>query len=414
MKKILLIVRSFSKVGPQPLRFQMIAGFLKSKYEIHILEIHHQKEVTIFENGIWLHKIKYSFPGIFLNPDFNKKNDIKEQNVLKIYRFKSRVKKIIRNFFFPDTLIFEKNNLTEKVNDLIEVQGFYAVVASGFPFTMLILSKTIKKKFPDVKFIYDIGDPFYKNSQNGYLKDKLAKLFERKYLKYVDKLVVTDKMILRHYLYYFGDVLRKDQVEVVQMGVSSEFLESFDSSLKIGKSCGPSGVLRLVYAGQLYTKLREPFELYKAVNKLSEQGGIQSIKLDMFGSFSDLFKTSTKQNPCIYFKGIVSNKEIIEAYFNCDIIVFLDNAYGMQTPGKIFEVSVIGRPVLFISDAKNSSALEIVKELKHVYPCKNECDSIVDAIKSVNCKIDFSIIQKIRKDFSWENRAVQYANLINQ
>jgi glycosyltransferase involved in cell wall biosynthesis len=391
----------------------MIAEFLKYKYEIHVLEIQHKADVTIFENGIWFHKIEYSCIGKFINPDVNITADLPIFNARRSSGLKSRLKKHIRKIFFPDTVIFEKNKLIRKVKELLCLYNINTVIASGFPFTTMILSETVKKDFPAVRFIYDVGDPFYKNSQNGLMRDWFAKLFERKYLKHIDKLVVTNKSTFQHYLDNFGDVINPCQFAIIQMGVPRELLELVNEKFSQKRDSLNNNELRLVYAGQLYAKLREPYELYRAVAKWNSLKEQRKIALDMYGSFRDVFKTGVNDNLSIFFKGKVSNKEIIEAYYNSDVIIFLDNAWGLQTPGKVFEVAAVGRPVLFISDHKNSPAKEIVQDLDHFYYCKNNCDLIIETIRKIRvCPVSDSI-SEIRNRFSWQTRADQYAELIN-
>jgi glycosyltransferase involved in cell wall biosynthesis len=391
----------------------MITEFLKQKFEIHVLEIHHEADKTIFENGIWLHKIEYSDFGKLLNPDVNITADFPNLKGKLVSGLKSRFKKLIRKLFFPDTVIFEKNRLIRKVKEFLRSNDIHTVIASGFPFTTMILSATVKKDFPSVRFIYDVGDPFYKNSQNGLIRDWLAKLFERKYLKYIDKLVVTNNATFQHYSDHFGDVINPCQVAIIQMGVPRELLELVNEKFSQKRDSFNNNELRLVYAGQLYTKLREPYELYKAIAKWNCTKDQRKITLDMYGSFSDVFKTGVNDDLSIFFKSKASNKEIIEAYYNNDVIIFLDNAWGLQTPGKVFEVAAVGRPVLFISDHENSPAKEVVKDLGHFYYCKNKCDLIIETIRKIKKNPDIGSIDEIRKRFSWQTRADQYASLIN-
>jgi glycosyltransferase involved in cell wall biosynthesis len=412
MHKVLFIACSFSKGGPQALRFQRIIEFLKDDVEIHVLEIHHENETTIYENGYWKHSLEYSWAGKFLHSRFKLIDASGTVGKISTRFLKSRLKKSIRKRFFPDTFITEKGRLIKKAVWLINLHSYSTVVASGFPFTTMIISKTIKHYFPTVRFIYDIGDPFYNNSQNGFFRNWRAKIFERNYLKFVDKLVVTNNVTLQHYLNHFGDIIKPEQIEIVQQGVPFEFLSILDKPEVTRNIIRSGGELQLMYAGQLYLKLREPFQLYNSVIKWNKDDNQQKIRLDMYGAISDIFKISGQNESAINFKGRIGNSEVLAAYSNCDIIVFIDNAYGIQTPGKVFEVSAIGKPVLFISDHENSPAYEVVKDFKHIYFCNNKMNSIIEAIKAVNLVVDKELIQKVREQFSWRNRASQYFQLL--
>lgn len=413
-RNILFIVCSFTKWGSQSYRFQNIINILKSSYNVHVLEVNHNNSSSVLANGFWVHSVEFSWIGKLLH---SKKNPLESNNNLttkfKIRLIKARFKKNIHKIFFPDTFIFEKKRLNHKIYVLIEKYKFEIIIASGFPFTTMILSKTVKKNYPNLNFIYDIGDPFYKNALNGSLKDILARYFERRYLKHIDKLIVTNEATKNHYLLHFNDVIKKDQIFIVQQGVPNQVLQTLEAN-EIYKEAENSqkNELILVYAGQLYFKFRDPFQLYEAINSWNKQIKTKTLRLILYGAISDVFKPVQKSNSYINFKGRVSNQQVIEGYFRSDIIVFLDNAFGLQTPGKIFEVAAIGKPVLFVSDHKNSPAYEIVKDFKHIYFCENKKEKIIDTLKIINLKVNNEIIQNIRTSFSWFNRAKQFIEII--
>jgi glycosyltransferase involved in cell wall biosynthesis len=413
MNKILFVVRSFSKNGPQPLRFQKILEYLKKENEVHVLEIHHNKEISKFENGIWHHWMEYSPLGKQINPKSELKPNLLNSSNNARVNIKARIKKCIRKLFFPDTVIFEKKRLRRKVIELIKIHNYDSIIASGFPFTTMVLSEIVKKNFPTIQFIYDIGDPFYNNSQNGIIKDYFAKKFELKYLKNIDKLVVTNNLTRQHYLTNFGRVISSGQIVIIQQGVTIE--SPLIQNNKEYSTIAPGSVvdLKLVYAGQLYIKLREPFHLYNAIERWNGQTKFPKIELQMYGSISNVFKPVIKHSSRILFFDNVSNSEVIEAYLKSNIIVFLDNAFGMQTPGKVFEVAAVGKPILFISDHRNSPAYEVVKDFNHIYLCNNNSDAIIDTIRSIKLDVDNDSVQKIREEFSWRSRAEQYSRLLN-
>lgn len=395
----------------------MLTANLRDNFEIHVLEIDHDNKGMSFENGIFIHRIKYSFIGKFLNPRISKSEpmpQIRKQNKKKLIKLGSKLKKAIRNIFFPDTVVFEKRHLVEKTNFLINTFDFEIVIASGFPFTTLFLSKSIKTSFPSVRFIYDIGDPFFLNSQNGPIRNYFARKFENSYLRYIDTLVVNNSAIYKHYLTYFGEVVKSAQIRIIPMGAPISYIDSHNKSrIERNNYGGKINQIKVVYAGQFYRSLREPFELYKAINKINELDNETFVTLDIYGTFSGLFKPARGLDFCIFFKGYTSNDKIIEAYFNSDIIVFIDNAFGIQTPGKIFEIAVIGKPVLFISDHMQSSAYEAVKKFSHIFLCRNKEKDIAETISSIENKVDQDLINQVRNEFSWERRAKEYFDLIN-
>ncbi len=408
MDSILFIVRSYTKGGAQPLRFRKITELLKNKYDIHVLELNNKEEI-IFQSGITIHRIGYSKIGSLLNP--GSQNSVKIQNSNKSKKKPQKtfsyLKQLIRRFIFPDTLLFEKKKLGEKSIKIIKDNQINIVIGSAFPFTILKLSKYIKREINSIRFIYDIGDPFFGNAKNTRFKDWLANKYEKAYLPYIDHLVVTNQLTKDHYLYSYSNILNERQISIIEQGVDSIYLNKL-AIISNEKEMISKKTIELIYAGQFYKKLREPYELFKAIDNWNISKN-RFLKLSLYGSFSEIFKNTKSKN--IVFKGSFSNDQILGLYLKADIIVFLDNAYGMQTPGKIFELAPINKPILFISDHENSPAYEVVKDNDNIFKCMNESKSIETALKQFFLhRNSFQI--KDSKKYSWERKSFQYKTII--
>ena len=407
---LLFVVRSFSRTGAQPIRFRQILSHLAGHYDIHVLELTHGQEGVRNESGITIHSLGYSLPGRFFNRG-KIRSGSRDGTAGRSGKLKTVLTRLARNLLFPDSLITEGARLRREAVRLAAGLKCDVVVLSAFPFTVLLCINVLKRKTA-ARVILDVGDPFYKNSKNGFIRDKLAFAFENRYLKSVDRLIVTNAITRDHYLSNYT-FLRPEQVGVVSHGVSDSFIASVSGNEVIRAPERDRPVFRLAYAGQLYMKMREPFELYKAIWKLNDQSLSLPVRLDMYGSYNGEFLNCGPAAPFVSFKGLIAHDDLIKLYLDYDAIVFIDNAYGMQTPGKVFEIALINRPVLCIADRSDSPALSEISEYNHVVATGNRSDMIVSAIRKI-MSTEFSFRPpKDMQSFSWDSRSQEYKKIID-
>lgn len=407
---VLFVVRSYSRTGALPIRFRQIAGFLARQADVHVLELTHRREPVRAENGVTIHSIEYSRPGKIFNPE--KSWAITGTAGSSSYtRPLAVLKRLIRSMLFPDSVVTEAGPLRREVLKLTGEYRFSTVVLSAFPFSVLLCAKSLQRK-TDARVILDVGDPFYRNSTNGYIRDLLARRFERRNLKFVDRLVVSSEAIRQHYLENYS-FLAPEAVRTVAMGITESLLPASGPESAAGVPGSTDGTFRLVYAGHLYRKMREPFELYRAVSILNRDEGI-AVSLRMYGSFSSEFSAGFEHADGISFRGPVVHGDIAAVYGSADALVFIDNAYGLQTPGKIFEVAFVKRPVIFIADRDQSPARDFIRNLNHIIVVRNSAESIADAVRVImTMKPEYPSPEKVR-EFLWEKRAEEYSQILNE
>ena len=366
------------------------------------------------KKGLPYHSLKYSLPGRLLNRESNPSGRIpgKPGAPGRPAKLRSVVTAVVRALLFPDSVITEGGRIRREVLRLTKELRFDAVVLSAFPFTVMLSIRALKRK-TGAGIILDVGDPFYKNSKNGFIRDLLARSFEKRYLKHVDRLIVTNAVTRDHYLSTYKN-LRPEQVCIVPYGVSESFISAVISESGANTRKGNRADFSLVYAGQLYKGMREPFELYMAISVLNESDHARDVRLDMYGSYNTEFLNTGSAARHIHFRGQVAHEDLINVYLDADAVVFIDNAYGMQTPGKVFEISLINRPVLCIADRVQSPALEVLNDAGHIVMTSNKAEQIARAIRKI---IDSGMTfqnSAVPEEFSWAARAQQYKHILTE
>ncbi len=409
LKSVLFIVRSFSGTGAQPIRFRQIISHLAGGFNIHVLELTHGRSGVRVEDGITIHSLRYSLPGRIVNPHVAATGAVPLKSG-SYARPVAVIKRHIRSLFFPDTVITEAARLRREAVRLTSVYGFSAVVLSAFPFSVLLCAGALKRQ-AGTRIILDVGDPFYGNSRNGFIRDFLALRFERRHLRYIDSLIVTNEMTRNHYLRTFSHP-GAEAIHVIPMGISESLASGPDAGRVSPAFAGSAERFVLAYAGQLYRNLREPFELYRAVISLNSEPGA-GVELRMYGSFSREFSAGYGTDESVRFMGQVPHGSMGAVYGSAGAVVFIDNAYGMQTPGKVFEVILTGRPVLFITDRNESPSLEVIKGLSHVIISQNSAGMIAAAIRKIMVMTpEYPSGEQVSR-FLWEKRAAAYKEVLS-
>ncbi len=394
MSNILFIVRGFSFSGAQPLRFRNIVNYLSKNHDIHVLEFGNTNEEIRLNENLKVYRRKYSKIGKIFNR-FNDANLRKNNIQKKPKRIFILTFRFVKSLFIPDPFIIEYYNLKRNVVNLISKNRYDFIVGSGFPHTVMLMSSIVKKR--GIPFIYDIGDPFFGNAKNSYAKNFFLKMLEIFFLKKINLLIVTNEQTKNFYLDHYSFLANK--ISIVEQGIVLPNVVSVNNIENLISKKSYS----LIYAGQFYKKLREPFNLYAAIEEINEKD--KKFKLEIFGNISDIFKLQNSNY--INFSEYLPNNIIWEKFFLCDIVVFIDNAFGIQTPGKIFEVIASKKPVLFIYSNESTPAFSIAKTYPNIFFAENKKDKIISTLEIITREAQ-SIYNIDVEMFDWCNRAKDF------
>lgn len=262
------------------------------------------------------------------------------------------------------------------------------------PFSLLCLSAYIKREFPSAVLCVDMTDPILINVKYDKYPDFRKKQLQRleNQLMYVDYLVVLDNKIKE---YYKDKISMKGEVVVIEQG-TDKCMYSCQKYEK--KHLG----IKLLYAGKFYPEIRDPFNLYKAIDEL------ENIRFDIYGQISPCYLQFCSDRIC--YKGLINHKSLSEKYQECDMIVYIDNKSDYQVPGKLYEILSTDKPILFVTDIPDSPASISAKKYEGVFFCKNEVGDIVSVISKTLPVLQW-YYKRDCSDFSWEILLERFAFL---
>lgn len=380
-KNLLIISPLISVNAPQPARFRELISRWAPHFDITVLSFNTGREDIISRMGAKPALMEFSAAGRLLIGSRLKNRDKQRQGALPgstLHRsgFKELLKRIhINMLFFPDIFIVEYMKIKRHLFNLVREIQPETVIISTAPFTLMLLAGPLKRKFPEIRLVVDTGDPF-RGDSSSYSKRLLHRLFagklERKCLSAADLLVVPTLILKKHYLTSYEGIIPERKVEVIEIGISEIF-----NHIPNGRT-DRNPPIRMVNAGRFYKSLRDPSELYRAVSQFP----VGEVILKVFGNIQGRYKPPVS-DPRFFSGGAISSEQLAHEYDQSDMVIFLDNARGVQVPGKLYELLAVNRPVLYIYRDSASPSYDLVKGQDGVVMVQNNHRDIAAGIAQI-------------------------------
>jgi hypothetical protein len=407
MKELLIINVNIVGNNPQPIRIRNLVHEWQKSALITLVTMDNYGDEDLFPGeNVTVVRTPFSRLGnVMISKNIIASKEYVEAKKTLKRRSRDIVRKawrasIFYRLLFPDRYITELGNIVKQAGRLKkEGRNFDIVLISAAPFSLMKLGKKMKEFYPSATIMYDTGDPFYGNTTLLLVKPLrtvFAKRFERRNLAAYDLLVVPTQVLKDHYINYFGDVIDPSRIRVIEQGIEPAFSKiSPKENLK-------SGEIRLMYAGGLYKNLREPFELYKAI----EQYRACDLKLRIFGNIYQDFLPAPGEH--FYYGGSMGSEELLAEYNDCDATVFIDNLSGIQIPGKVIELLSIKRPILFIKGNPDSPTIPLVMGNHSVIMCENNALAICEGIDRLRESYGSFTYDDLPVNYFWPALAEKY------
>lgn len=274
-------------------------------------------------------------------------------------------------------------------------ENFEQIIISIAPFSNLKLCSEIRKGGYQGKIVLDIGDPLAGNLALDTNNQADLHKYEAEGLRYADSLLVTNQNTRNYYQtrYHFNG-----EVVVIPNGYwpySSSF--PFKINLTFEK-------ISAIYAGALYEKLRPIRPLLNA---------IKSYPVDMELVLISNHRPELNAKNIKYYPRM-NQVELQHYYEQANLLVYIDNAIGIQTSSKLFELLSLGKPILFLYSFQSENYLEAQK-YSWVHFIRNEESAITNFLtrdllgKHFEYQPDYSNV----KIYSWGETKNAYFKALN-
>ena len=137
------------------------------------------------------------------------------------------------------------------------------------------------------------------------------------------------------------------------------------------------------------------------------------MRLDIYGQ-NPIEYNFSKYSGAIVHHGMVNHDSILSAYLDSDLLVFIDNAYGFQLSGKIFELLGTTKHILFIYTEPDSDAMKLAKQYDGVTYCPNVASDIKQALNEIMRSKSRLEYKRDLSQHSWEKRAESFLEILRK
>ena len=328
-------------------------------------------------------------------------------------------KSIVSIFQWPDFSWTWVSAAKKKIIEIIKEEGEFDVVISvSHPFSSHLIARSIKKKYPNTRWILDNGDPFSlleeSKPNNFFLYRNLNKKIERHCINLSSYFCVTTNETKE--LYEELSPENSHKIKVIGPLLSKEAIDVFEGNHKREEK------VELVFSfiGTIYKNLRNPDYIIKIIDSAFEQEDGKVI-LNFYGETNDvdILNYETK-NINLQFHGPVTRKEALIAMHHSDFLINIGNTTFYQLPSKVAEYLASQKPIINFSSIDNDSSKKLLVGFQDTLNINSVTDiyseneqkllSFCNDLKQKNNSLVFRDIKR----FTLKSVSLEYQKLFNQ
>ncbi|MBV8650531.1 MAG: glycosyltransferase [Alphaproteobacteria bacterium] len=260
----------------------------------------------------------------------------------------------IRRLQWPDYSFHWFPSAAAKARALCRGRAFDALISVSHPFTPHLVALAVRRSFPKLRWLADIGDPFSLldeiPSNNVALYRRLNRRAEEKVLRSADAVAVTLERCRTDYGAAFPGTL--DKIATIPPLLSLPQTEDGAATPAL-----PGSGIHLACIGTLYRAIRDPRPLLALFTALRRIRG--DLHLHFFGALHDCgpsfepFRDEIGRS--IHLHGMVPRREIAGVMRAADILVNIGNTTAHQLPSKLVEYVASARPILNLAATATDS-----------------------------------------------------------
>lgn len=250
-----------------------------------------------------------------------------------------------KKVFFPDDACVWYFPARRKLLTLLSQQQPDLLITVSLPFTSHWVGLAAKRRFPTLRWLADIGDPFsfrIPPPNNLFLYDSRNKRLELEVLLLADAVSVTTEATRQNYAQQFGNQL------VGKMQVIPPLYQPAATEAPKTTFSKQDGLIRIGYFGALYRPTRTPEAFLNLLRQLPDEWQ-QRLDIHFYGEIFPDIHDAFALFPGIQLHGLQSREQARAAMADMDILLNIGNATDFQLPSKAVDYLAAGKPVLHLS-----------------------------------------------------------------
>lgn len=234
-------------------------------------------------------------------------------------------------FFTIDNSWWYKKKAFSKLCELNNKVKIDVLISFNMPIEAHLAALDFKKKFPETKWISYWCDylPTEEHCLNIFYNIERLKRIEKRIIDASDLSFSTEEVYDACSEYYDSKTMEK--LHAIPYYMKNTVLLSNTNKERKGK------VIRFIYMGALYRKLRNPNYMLKLFTTLDDK----RIKLDLYisGDCQDIVEKYLKKFPeMISVYDQVSSLELVKRLKDADVLINIENSTEHTRPSKLFEL----------------------------------------------------------------------------
>jgi glycosyltransferase involved in cell wall biosynthesis len=320
--KIVVVSNSFyPEISPRSFRTtELVKGLLLQNHEVHVItNFHPESRLISNSNKLHFH---------YLDAKKFKPISVESKNKL-VYQFQ-RVINFALNYFltYPDIeLVFLTRAALKKMN------SFDALITIANPHQIHWGTAGIIKKLNCKVWIADCGDPFMGQENNSFKSPFYFKYVEKQFCSRANFITVPTEDSIKAYYPEF-----RPKIKVIPQGFNFNEVRLYD---------GPKehAIPTFAYSGSFIKNIRDPKELLEFLH------GIEQPYLFYIYTHKTHFNyvlPYIQNNPRVKLLEYIDRKDLLYKLSKMDFLVNLENQGKMQTPSKLIDYGIVGKPILSI------------------------------------------------------------------
>ena len=265
-----------------------------------------------------------------------------------------------RRVYWPDHAMLWYLPALAEAKRLCRTNRYDGMITVSHPFTGHLVGLSLKRAFPELRWIADVGDPFSLDGgvsfNNPALYRGLNKRVDARVYERSDAVSVTVEGCRAALASAFPVSAGKTQVIPPLLSLTPP-CDATDTPL------GKNGTIDLIYLGVLYADIHPPdalLALFAAMHARND-----SLRLHFFGDIQDCGDAFTRYQPlmnsAIFVHGAVPHETAGAIMSKADVLVNIGNDTPFQLPSKLVEYASAGRPILNIGRANLDTAADLLR-----------------------------------------------------
>ena len=333
-------------------------------------------------------------------------NKSEERNVKNNKSFiKDKIKKAKSIIAIPDMYLNWARKASKYGIELIKKNDYDVIFSMHEPPSSHICALKIKEKFKGIPWVTYWSDPWLKDSTRegiGSIRKSIEGSWEKRVVNLSDRFIFVTK------------ANRDDYVKTYNIPIEKTYIltRGYDSnSYRDVKALGVPGKINnskvnFVYAGEIFSKLRDVNPFIDAVNQIKEKD-IQlfnSLNILFFGNIDDKsIEGKLKSIENVSVSPRIPYKEALSYILNSEVLLLFGNKNSKQIPAKIYDYfGTEGRIFVILGD-ENDPIKDVVLNNEKCIVVNNNKDEIIEGINKVINLIKENKLTKPLKEYEWAN-----------